>query len=83
METELYQAQMNCIFSEPILEERIIQLRTGFYNRMIKQVNVDLSHLEDEIKQKKESVAKPISYSEREVSTNIIALDGILNEGIS
>lgn len=83
VETELYQAQMNCVFSEPILEERIIQLRTGFYNRMVKQVNTDLSNLECEIKQKKENVEKPISYSEREVSSNVIALDGILNEGIS
>lgn len=50
---------------------------------MVKQVNIDLSHLECEIKLKKENVEKPISYSEREVSSNVIALDGILNEGIS
>lgn len=83
VDTELYQAQMKCVFSDPILEERIILLREGFYKIINKQFGVDLSHLEKEIKEKIKLIKKPVSYSEREVSGNIIALDGILNEGIS
>jgi hypothetical protein len=83
VDTELYQAQMNCIFSDPILEERVILLREGFYKRIYKQFGVDLSHLEKEVKKKRECVKKPVVYSEREISGNVIALDGIFNEGIS
>lgn len=81
--TELYQAQMNCIFSEPIIEQRVIRLRNGFYSNILKQFGIDLRHLEQEVVDKVRLVKKPVSYSEREVSGNIVALDGILNEGIS
>ncbi|MCB5442411.1 hypothetical protein [[Ruminococcus] lactaris] len=80
--TELYQAQMKCTFSEPVIEQRIIHLRQGFYNRVLRQYNIDLRHLEEEVVEKIKLVKKPVVYSEREVSGNIIALDGILNEGI-
>lgn len=83
VETELYQAQMNCRFSEPIIEHRIIHLRNGFYNTIRKCFGIDLRHLEPEVVDKVRLVKKPVSYSEREVSGNIVALDGILNEGIS
>lgn len=81
--TELYQAQMNCIFSEPIIEQRVIRLRNGFYNSVFKNFGIDLRHLEQEVEEKAKLVRKPVSFSEREVSGNIVALDGILNEGIS
>lgn len=80
--TELYQAQMKCSFSEPIIEQRIIHLRQGFYNRILRDYSIDLRHLEEEVVEKIKLVNKPVVYSEREVSGNIIALDGILNEGI-
>lgn len=34
VDTELYQAQLNCVFSEPIIEKRIISLRNLFYQRV-------------------------------------------------
>lgn len=83
VETELYQAQMNCLFSDPIREERICFLRNGFYKKVNRQYGIDLWHLEEEVAVKRRQVKKPVVYSEREVSANIIALDGILNEGIS
>ena len=83
VDTELYQAQMKCIFSEPIIEQRIIRLRNGFYSTILKRFGIDLRHLEAEVAEKVRLVTKPVSYSEREVSGNIVALDGILNEGIS
>jgi hypothetical protein len=83
VETELYQAQLKCIFSQPIIEERIILLRDGFYKKVNRCYGIDLSHLENEINEKRTTITKPVSYTEREVSGNIVALDGILNEGIS
>lgn len=83
VETELYQAQMNCQFSEPIKEEQICLLRNGFYKKIHRQYGIDLCHLEDEVAEKRKQIMKPVAYNEREVSGNIIALDGILNEGIS
>lgn len=50
VDTELYQAQMNCIFSEPIKEQRILLLRNGFYNIILKQFGIDLQHLERTIR---------------------------------
>lgn len=83
VETELYQAQMNCRFSDPIKEERICLLRNGFYKKVNRQYGIDLWHLEEEVIGKRKQVKKPVGFREEEVSANIIALDGILNEGIS
>lgn len=83
VETELYQAQMNCLFSKPIKEDRICSLRNAFYKKVNRQYGIDLWHLEEEVAEKRKQVKKPVVYNEREVSANIIALDGILNEGIS
>lgn len=80
--TELYQAQFNCIFSEPIKEMQIIALRNSFFKKMKKKYGVELFHLESEIEQKGKEIQKPINYSAREVQDNIIILDGVLNEGI-
>jgi hypothetical protein len=80
--TELYQAQFNCIFSEPIKEMQIIALRNSFFKKMKKKYGVELFHLESEVEQKGKEIQKPINYSVREVQDNIIILDGVLNEGI-
>ena len=83
MGTEFYKAQMKCEFSEPIIEKRILSLRDGFYKRIKKDFNIDLTHLEDEVEEKSKRVRKPINYSETETADNIVLLDGILNEGVS
>lgn len=80
--TELYQGQLNCIFSEPIKEKRIIALRNSFYTKMKEKYGVELFHLEAEVEEKGNDIQKPINYSEGEIKANIITLDGVLNEGI-
>ena len=82
IDTELYQAQMNCTFSNPVIEQRVIRLRKGFYDRILSKYNIDLHHLEEEVAEKIKGITKPVVFNEREVSSNIITLDGILNEGI-
>lgn len=80
--TELYQGQLNCIFSEPIKEKRIIALRNSFYKKIKEKYGVELFHLEAEVEAKGNDIQKPINYSEGEIKANIITLDGVLNEGI-
>lgn len=81
--TEFYQAQLNCVFSDPIKEKRIISLRNSFFKKMEKKYGVKLFHLEEEVEAKGNSIEKPINYSKREIEENIITLDGVLNEGIN
>lgn len=82
VDTELFRGQMNCIFSEPIMEKRIISLRNAFFKKMKEKYDVELFHLEEEVEKKGDDLQKPINYSKREVKENIITLDGVLNEGI-
>ena len=81
--TEFYQAQLNCVFSDPIKEKRIISLRNSFFKKMEKKYGVKLFHLEEEVEAKGNTIEKPINYSKREIEENIIILDGVLNEGIN
>lgn len=80
--TEFYQAQLNCMFSDPIKEKRIVSLRNAFFKKILKDHGINLFHLESEVEAKGNSLNKPINYSEEEVSRNVIILDGVLNEGI-
>jgi len=82
IDTELYQAQLNCIFSRPILEKRIIKLRNSFFQKIKDKYGVELFHLEAEVENLGDRIRKPINYSETELRENVIALDGLLNEGI-
>lgn len=83
VDTELYQAQLNCVFSEPIIEKRIISLRNLFYQRVKNIYGIDLFHLENECESSANRIRKPLNYSESELRENMILLDGLLNEGIS
>lgn len=83
VDTELYQAQYNCIFSDPIKEQRIISLRNAFFSKVKKKYGIELFHLEQEKEQKGKMIVKPINYSKQEVEANIIILDGVLNEAIN
>ena len=80
--TELYQAQLNCFFSEPIIEKRILTLRNSFFSNIKTKYNISLFHLETEVETLAQSIKKPVNYSERELKENIVAFDGLLNEGI-
>ena len=81
VDTELYQAQLNCVFSEPIIEKRIISLRNLFYQRVKNIYGIDLFHLENECESSANRIRKPLNYSESELRENMILLDGLLNEG--
>lgn len=82
VDTELYRGQLSCVFSEPIIEKRIISLRNAFFEKMKAKYGVELFHLEEEVEASGSELQKPINYSRSEVKENIITLDGVLNEGI-
>ncbi|MBW9150374.1 hypothetical protein K2F40_15550 [Clostridium sp. CM028] len=81
--TELYQAQLNCFFSKPIIEERILTLRNSFFSNIKTKYKISLFHLEAEVEILAQSIKKPVNYSESELKENIVAFDGLLNEGIA
>ena len=70
VDTELYQAQLNCVFSEPIIEKRIISLRNLFYQRVKNIYGIDLFHLENECESSANRIRKPLNYSESELREN-------------
>lgn len=82
LDTEFYKAQFQNIFSEPIIERRIINLRNKFFDKVLRKKGIALHHLESEIEAKANEISKPVNYSKSEVKENIITLDGLLNEGI-
>lgn len=82
VDTELYRGQFGCIFSEPIIEHRIISLRNSFFSKIKKKYGIELFHLEEEVEANGRDLQKPINYSKNEIKQNIITLDGVLNEGI-
>ena len=51
---------MNCTFSNPVIEQRVIRLRKGFYDRILSKYNIDLHHLEEEVAEKIKGITKPV-----------------------
>ncbi|MCD7791397.1 MAG: hypothetical protein LUH55_12975 [Bacteroides thetaiotaomicron] len=82
VDTELYRGQIECQFSEPIIEQRIVSLRNAFFKHIQDEYGINLFHLENEVEAKGKELKKPVSFSRSEVKENIIILDGMLNEGI-
>jgi len=83
IDSEFFQAQMNCIFSQPIKEMQIIHNKNIFIENIKKKYNIDLRHLEVECKEHTSKIQRPLIYSEQIVSTVINAYDKILVEGFS
>lgn len=57
---EFYQAQMKCIFSEPIIEKRILINKEVFISNIKKRHSVDLSHLTDECQEHEKKVKRSV-----------------------
>ncbi|PYG84291.1 hypothetical protein LY28_03686 [Ruminiclostridium sufflavum DSM 19573] len=83
IDSEFYQAQMNCIFSEPIKEKQIISNMKIFVNNIHNKYGIELSHLVNECKIQEINIKRPIVFNEQSVSGIVNAFDKILVEGIS
>lgn len=82
-ESEFYQAQMCCLFSQPIVEKQILHNRTTFVKNIYAKYGIDLSHLDEEGQEYANTIARPFVFNQRTVSDVINAYDKILVEGIS
>lgn len=83
IDSEFYQAQMNCVFSEPIKETQILRNKDAFIENIKNKFGVDLSHLVEECKVHAAKVQRPIVFTEQSVSDVINAFDKILIEGFN
>lgn len=82
-DSEFYQAQMKCIFSEPIIENQILLNKKTFISNIAKKYSIDLSHLIEECQQHEKKVKRPVIYSETAVAEVVNAYDKILIEGFN
>ena len=74
---------MKCIFSEPIIEKRILINKEAFISNIKKKHSVDLSHLTDECQEHEKKVKRPVVFTETAVAEVINAYDKILVEGFN
>ncbi|MGG4129844.1 YgiT-type zinc finger protein [Paenibacillus illinoisensis] len=82
MDTEFFDAQLNVIWSEPIIERQIVNLRNKFYDLLKSKHGVDIHHLDNEVIKALENINKPITFSESEIAPVISALHKILIEAV-
>lgn len=81
--SEFYLGQMCSIFSEPIIERQIINLRNKLYDNLKIRNELNLNHLDEEVIAVLDDIRKPIVYSPLEIKPVISALHKILIESVS
>jgi len=81
--SQFYQAQMMCIFSEPIKESQVLSNKDSFIRNIKNKYNIDLAHLNQECILHSKNINRPIVFTEQSVSGVINALDKVLVEGFS
>lgn len=81
VDSEFYQAQMKCIFSNPIIERRILNNKKAFIANIEKKYGLDISHLTEECRIHEQHIGRPVVFTEQTVSEVINAYDKILIEG--
>lgn len=80
-DSEFYQAQMHCIFSEPIVERQILQNKQQFIRNVKQQYGVDLGHLTEESVEYEATIQRPVVFTANSVSHVINSFDKVLVEG--
>ncbi len=83
IDSEFYQAQMNCIFSNPIKEKQILMNKDGFISNVKNKYRIDLTHLDEECSAHAKNIKRPLVFTEQSVSGVINAFDKVLVEGFS
>lgn len=83
VDSEFFQAQMNCIFSEPIKEKQILMNKDGFISNIKEKYNIDLAHLDEECLEHSKNIKRPMVFTEQNVSGTINAFDKVLVEGFN
>jgi hypothetical protein len=81
IDSEFFQAQMNCMFSRLIKEKQILMNKDNFILNVKKKYNIDLTHLEKECSSQTENIGRPFVFTEQSISGVINAFDKVLVEG--
>ena len=81
IDSEFFQAQMNCMFSRLIKEKQILMNKDNFILNVKKKYNIDLTHLEKECSSQTENIGRPLVFTEQSISGVINAFDKVLVEG--
>ena len=81
IDSEFFQAQMNCMFSSLIKEKQILMNKDNFILNVKKKYNIDLTHLEKECSSQTENIGRPLVFTEQSISGVINAFDKVLVEG--
>ena len=77
IDSEFFQAQMNCMFSRPIKEKQILMNKDNFILNVKKKYNIDLTHLEKECSSQTENIGRPLVFTEQSISGVINAFDNL------
>lgn len=80
--SEFYLAQICCIFSEPITEIKIVNLRSKFYDDLYKLKNTNIYHLDKEVIEVLKQIRRPILFNENEIKPLVSALHKVLIEAV-
>lgn len=83
VDSEFFQAQMNCIFSTPIVEKQILMNKDSFVSNIKKKYSIDLAHLDEECSEHAKNIRRPLVFTEQSVSGVINAFDKVLVEGFN
>lgn len=83
VDSEFFQAQMNCTFSKPIIEKQILMNKDSFISNIKKKYNIDLAHLDEECLEHAKNIKRPLVFTEQSVSGVINAFDKVLVEGFN
>lgn len=83
IDSEFYQGQMKCTFSDPIKEKQILSNKNIFISNIKMKYAIDLTHLEEECTVQAKNVKRPLVFTEESVSGVINAFDKILVEGFN
>jgi len=82
IDSEFYAAQLGCVWSEPNKELRACYKKEELFKLILKRYNINLSHLEDEVKKQIEDFAKPIIITKKTIEPAINMLHKVIIEGV-
>lgn len=83
VESEFYQAQMNCIFSNPSIEMQIVEEKKRFIQNVKRKYGIELSHLTEQDAGLEKQMQRPIAFTNQALFQVINAFRRHLIEGVS
>jgi hypothetical protein len=83
IDSEYYAAQLGCVWSEPNKEVRVCYKKKELFDQINIRFNIDLSHLNDEIKDHMRDFRKPVLITKTSIEPAVNMLHKVLIEGVN